>query len=113
MNELVDSAAKEAKIETKLKTIEGIWETQILQFQEYKDTFVIGQLDETIEFVETHQMELMGMLSQKDVEEFKEKVLYWQKTLKQVDTVINIWIKVQRNWQRLETIFLASEDIKA
>lgn len=53
------------------------------------------------------------MMSQKDVEEFKEKVMHWQKTLKLSDTVITMWLKVQRNWQRLETIFLASEDIRA
>lgn len=38
------------------------------------------------------------MLSSKDVEEFKEGVLHWQKTLKTVDSVIQIWVKVQRNW---------------
>lgn len=113
VSELVDSANKEAKIETKLNTIESIWEVQKLEFLEYKDTFVIGALDETIEFVETHAMELMGMLTQKDVEEFKERVLKWQKALKAVDAILTIWMKVQRNWQRLETIFLASEDIKA
>lgn len=53
------------------------------------------------------------MMSSKDVEEFKEKVLYWQKNLKTVDQVITIWVKVQRQWQRLEPIFLASEDIRA
>ena len=53
------------------------------------------------------------MLSSKDVEEFKEKVLHWQKTLKTVDAVIQIWVKVQRNWQRLEPIFLSSEDIRS
>jgi len=58
-------------------------------------------------------MELMGMMSSKDVEEFKERVMHWQKTLKTVDSVIQIWVKVQRNWQRLEPIFLASEDIRA
>lgn len=39
--------------------------------------------------------------------------MHWQRTLKLCDTVITMWIKVQRNWQRLETIFLASEDIRA
>ena len=58
-------------------------------------------------------MELMGMLSSKDVEEFKDRVLHWQKTLKCVDNVIGIWTKVQRAWQRLEPIFLAAEDIRA
>jgi len=27
--------------------------------------------------------------------------------------MLAIWIKVQKNWQRFEPIFLASEDIKA
>jgi len=53
------------------------------------------------------------MLSSKDVAEFEEKVKHWQKSLKTVDSVIQIWVKVQKNWQRLEPIFLASEDIRA
>lgn len=53
------------------------------------------------------------MMSSKDVEEFKEQVLEWQKKLKTVDSVIQIWLKVQKNWYRLEPIFLASEDIRA
>lgn len=36
----------------------------------------------------------MGMLSSKDVAEFEEKVKHWQKTLKTVDAVIQIWVKV-------------------
>lgn len=113
VNELVDSANKEARIETNLNKIMNIWEEQVLSFTEHKGCNIIGSLEETIEFVDDHSMQLMGMMSQKDVEEFKETVLGWQKKLKNVDTILGIWIKVQRNWQRLETIFLASEDIKA
>jgi len=113
VNELVDSANKELRIETNLGKIAKIWEEQILSFKEFKGCYIIGALDETIEFLDDHSMQLMGMMSQKDVEEFKETVLDWQKKLKAVDTVLGIWIKVQKNWQRLETIFLASEDIKA
>lgn len=54
VSELVDSAQKESKIESNLAKIEKIWETQELPFDEYKDTFIIGGIDETIEFVETH-----------------------------------------------------------
>jgi dynein heavy chain len=113
VTELVDGAQKESKIENNLVKIEKIWEDQKFEFKEYKDTSILGALDETVEFVETNSMELMGMLSSKDVEEFKEKVLRWQKTLKTVDSVIQIWVKVQRNWMRLEPIFLASEDIRS
>jgi len=88
ITELVDGAAKEAKMEGKLIVIERIWEEQKFEFKDYKDTAILGGLDEIVEFVETHSMELMGMLSSKDVEEFKTKVLHWQKTLKTVDSVI-------------------------
>jgi dynein heavy chain len=113
VTELVDGAQKEAKIEIKLNNIQTIWEEQSFEFKEYKEVPVLGAMDETVEFVEQHSMELMGMLSSKDVEEFKDRVLHWQKNLKTVDSVINIWVKVQRAWQRLEPIFLASEDIRA
>ena len=53
------------------------------------------------------------MMSSKDVEEFKERAIHWQKNLKQVEQVITKWTKVQRKWVQLEPIFLASEDIRA
>lgn len=77
VTELVDGAQKEAKIESNLIKIERIWEEQKFEFKDYKDTCILGALDEIVEFVETHSMELMGMMSSKDVEEFKEKVLSW------------------------------------
>jgi len=38
------------------------------------------------------------MLSSKDVEEFKDRVVKWQQNLKKVDAMLSIWIKVQKNW---------------
>ena len=71
VNELVDGAQKESKIETNIVKIEKVWEEQKFDFKEYKDTQILGALDEIVEFVETNSLELMGMLSSKDVEEFK------------------------------------------
>lgn len=85
----------------------------MFEFKEYKEVPILGALDEIIENVETQSMELNGMSSSKDVEEFKNTVTIWQKNLRTVDTVINIWVNVQRNWQRLQPIFMESEDIKA
>lgn len=42
VSDLVDSATKEARIETNLNKIEGIWDSQKLDFIEYKDTFILG-----------------------------------------------------------------------
>jgi len=58
-------------------------------------------------------MDLMTMNASKDSEEFKESLIKWQKTLKTIDQVLVLWVKVQKNWMRLEPIFLASEDIRA
>jgi dynein heavy chain len=82
VTELVDGAQKEAKIEAKLNVIQSTWEDQKFEFKEYHEVPILGDLGEIIEFVEQHQMEIMGMMSSKDVEEFKERAIHWQKNLK-------------------------------
>ncbi len=52
------------------------------------------------------------MSSSKDVEEFKEEVIKWLKSLKTVDSVIQKWVKVQKDWQKLNPIFMQSQDIR-
>ena len=73
---------------------------------------LLTALDEISEFVDTHSMDLMTMQSSKDVEEFKDEVVKWVKTLKTVDSVITKWVKVQKDWQKLNPIFMQSEDIR-
>ena len=68
--------------------IEKIWEDQKFEFKDYKDTCILGGLDEIVEFVDTHSLDIGGMLSSKDNEEFKEKLLTWKETLKKIDSVI-------------------------
>jgi dynein heavy chain len=112
VTEIVDGAQKESKIEGKVGVIARTWDDLKFTFVEKGDTYELGALDVIIELVETQSMDLMTMLAQKEVEEFKENVSKWQKTLKTVDSVVEIWVKVQKNWSRLNPIFLASEDIR-
>ena len=49
---------------------------------------MIGALDEIVEFVDTHSLDIASMLSSKDNEEFKDKLVHWKDTLKKVDAVI-------------------------
>ena len=116
VNELVEGAQKEAGIEKKLNNIIKTWDdTTVLTFKPYKDTQIldIGGLEEIVENVDLQSMDLMTMNASKDSEEFKDSLLKWQKTLKTIDQVLVLWVKVQKNWMRLEPIFLASEDIRA
>ena len=114
VNEIVAQAGKEANIEKKLNAIEAAWAVAELAFEIHKDCPVILPLDEVVEMYETHSMELMSMQSSgKSIEYFRDRVNHWLGTLKAVEATLDVWLKVQRNWKRLETIFLASEDIRS
>jgi len=113
VTELVEGAQKESRIENNLGKVIKTWDDNNFDFKEYKDTFILGALDEISENVDGQSNELMGMLGMKDVGEFKTEVVKWQKILRTVDNVISIWVKVQKQWQRLEPIFLQAEDIRA
>jgi dynein heavy chain len=121
VEETVELANKEAKVETKLAKIESYWENAKLIFTLFKRTEgeegtqlldYVG-LGDIIETLEGHQMDVMGMITGGKVEFFMETLEKWQSTLKCVDDVLSVWIKVQKNWQRLEPIFLKSEDIRS
>lgn len=112
VTDLVDSAGKEHKIEIKIKQISKAWEDYTFTMKPKNDVPLLVEVGEIREILDADQMTLMGMLSQKDVEEFREKVDGQLKTVRQVDQVIEAWLKVQGNWSRLEPIFIGSDDIK-
>lgn len=95
VEELVDSAMKEDKIAKKLENIKSVWENQNFVFESKEDGIpLLTALDPIQEFVDAHSLDLMGMQSSKDVEEFKEEVWKWAKMMKTIDSVIEKWVKV-------------------
>jgi dynein heavy chain len=95
VNEIVDVAQKEAKIEKKLKNIESAWTKQIFEFEDYNGTKCFLPLDNMIELLDQHSMDLMGMKSQgKYVEFFLTIVEEWREKLQRSDNVIQEWLKV-------------------
>lgn len=112
VEELVSTAAKELKIETQLGVIVQAWETLHLDHAPHKDmeTTVIKPSEEVLESLESHQMELQSMLS---VDFFKDKVVEWQVALGRTEEVLKAWVSVSKSWTALESIFLASADIRA
>lgn len=112
VEDLVSTASNELKIETQLGIIVQTWEALTLDYVSHKDTeiTVVKPSDEMLENLEGHQMELQGMLS---VDFFKEKVLQWQVALGHVEEVLKTWVIVSKCWAALESIFLASADIRS
>lgn len=114
VNEIVDVSQKEAKIEKKLKNIDSAWTKQMFDFEDFQDTKIFKPLDTMMELLDNNSLDLMGMKSQgKYVEYFFNTVEEWREKLGKVDSVVNEWLKVQKNWRVLVNIFLYSEDIKS
>uniref|UniRef100_G1PM87 AAA+ ATPase domain-containing protein n=1 Tax=Myotis lucifugus TaxID=59463 RepID=G1PM87_MYOLU len=68
--------------------------------------------EQLFETLEHNQVQLQTLLQSKYVEYFIEQVLSWQNKLNTADSVIFMWMAVQRTWSHLESIFACSEDIR-
>ncbi|KAF4726241.1 hypothetical protein FOZ62_001950 [Perkinsus olseni] len=115
VSEIVDQSVKEAKIEKKLSTIRTTWTKLTLEFDHSReDCPLLKELGEVVEILESHSLEMMGMVSQGRFIEFCQAVVdEWSTKLRTVDSVLTVWQKVQRNWCRLEPIFMLSDDIRS
>ena len=107
---------KELKIEKKLTEIEDVWSVMELNYSAHKDTemFIPRPSEEVVESMEAHQMELQGIYGMgKFMVYFKDRVVQWQSELRTVDDTLRMWLSVSRAWASLESIFLASADIRS
>ncbi|KAK3551295.1 hypothetical protein QTP70_013939, partial [Hemibagrus guttatus] len=110
----VAKAVKELAIEKVLSEISQTWSLMEFTYEEHfrTSTPVLKCDDELIERLEDHQVQLLTMLQTKQVEFFQKEVLVLQGQLTQADTVLLVWLEVQRTWAYLESIFMGSDDIR-
>lgn len=113
VDELVESAAKEDKIDNNIRKIIKEWDKMKFGFEDIAGIPCLGETGEIVELVEQHGMDIQGMLGQKDVAEFREVVSKWRGYMTTLENVIEKWRKVQGDWRILRPIFIESEDIKA
>jgi dynein heavy chain len=115
VSEIVDQSAKEAKIEKKLGIIKNTWSNMPVNFDcSREDCPLLADLSEVVETLEGHSLEMMGITSQGRFIEFCQSVVdEWSGKLRCVDSVLEVWQKVQANWCRLEPIFMLSDDIRS
>ena len=116
VQEVIEVAAKELKVESKLRIIEDLWNKMELKFDRHRDTevYCISPPDLILETLEEHHLQLGGMAGMgKFVDFFRSNVSKWQKTLGEVETTLKMLLIVQRQWGSLESIFMGSADIRA
>ncbi|CAK4776251.1 unnamed protein product [Aphanomyces euteiches] len=116
VQDIVEVATRELKIETDLLSISNIWSAWNFAVVPHDESTMIlqaSQMDGIIEILEEQQLALQAMASQgKFAEYFRDKVLWWQQALGNVETVLKLWFTVQQTWLSLERIFMSSEDIR-
>ena len=116
IEDIVETAAKEIKIEKKLMEIDSVWGQMRLEYVPHRDTDVSlpHPSEEVIEAIEAHQMELQSIYGMgKFMDHFKDRVVLWQTLLRTVDETLSMWLVVSRLWASLEPIFLGSADIRS
>ena len=116
VQEVVETAQKEKKIDKKLGDISGAWKEFTIEYRPHKATEVslISLSEEVLEALDAHMLELQTMLGMgKFVEFFKAGVEEWQVKLSNVQSTVAVWEKVSKSWAALESIFLGSADIRA
>jgi len=59
------------------------------------------------------QVQLQNLMTSKYIAHFLEEVSGWVQKLSTADSVLSIWLEVQRTWSHLESIFIGSEDIRS
>ncbi|XP_072254190.1 dynein axonemal heavy chain 11-like, partial [Pyxicephalus adspersus] len=111
---IVDKAVKEMGTEKILTEINQTWTNLEFSYeQHYRTGTPLIKTDEQLfETLDSNQVQLQAIMQSKYVEYFIEQVSSWQKRLNLADSVIYIWMEVQRTWSHLESIFIGSEDIR-
>ncbi|KAK1334847.1 hypothetical protein QTO34_004418 [Cnephaeus nilssonii] len=111
---IVDKAVKELGTEKVITEISLTWATMEFSYEvHYRTGIPLLKSDEQLfETLEHNQVQLQTLLQSKYVEYFIEQVLSWQNKLNIADSVIFMWMEVQRTWSHLESIFVCSEDIR-
>lgn len=93
VEEIIETANKELKIERKLREIENIWKDMSMTYVNHNETetTLIRPSDEVMECLESHQLELQSMIGMgKFVDFFRERVLHHQSLLGSMEDVLKV-----------------------
>uniref|UniRef100_A0A8C8YTJ5 Dynein axonemal heavy chain 17 n=1 Tax=Prolemur simus TaxID=1328070 RepID=A0A8C8YTJ5_PROSS len=112
---IVDKAVKESGMEKVLKALDSTWTTMEFEHEPHPrtGTMMLKSDEVLVETLEDNQVQLQNLMMSKYLSHFLKEVTSWQQKLSTADSVISIWLEVQRTWSHLESIFIGSEDIRA
>lgn len=117
VEEIINEASQEAKIENELSKIEATWRQNMLTLVKYKKDgqdrgFILRSADDIKLELDDNMLNLQTISGSRFVGNFVDRVRKWEKTLNIVSECLDVWFVVQRKWMYLEGIFIGAEDIR-
>jgi dynein heavy chain, axonemal len=117
IEEIINEAVQEAKIENEMAKIEAAWRNNALVVVKYKKDgqdrgFILRAADDLKLELEDNMLNLQTISGSRFVAAFVDRVRKWEKTLNLVSECLEMWFTVQRKWVYLEGIFVGAEDIR-
>lgn len=114
IEEIAESADKQAAIAEKLTEIKDKWATEEFQFTTWKNqpAPILKAVSPIIEDLEEAQMQLQTILTMKHVTPFKEEVQNKLTQLSDTSETLERWLKVQMLWCSLESVFTSGDIAK-
>jgi dynein heavy chain len=112
ISDISGTAQGEEKIEKQLAEVVERWsklEFSIMPYRDFKDKFLITEVDDLIMALEDDAMAVGAMMGNKNVTEIRDEVEDMEQKLKYIDIVVAEWTTFQRSWMYLENIFSADD----
>ncbi|KAL8426027.1 hypothetical protein Efla_001945 [Eimeria flavescens] len=115
INEIIEAANEEMKLEKDVAKIESSWRQQTVEIAKYKNDstrFVLKSNDELKMLLDDNLLQLQSMLGSRFAASMLKKIRKWEKSLNIIREVLDAWLRVQRKWMYLDGIFTESIDIR-
>jgi dynein heavy chain len=113
IEEIIESAEKQLKIEEQLNEIKIKWEVEMFDFDTYRNREypcrLGGRVTEITDALDEASAGLTTMNAMKHVTPFKAEVMHYLNLFSDVGETIELWQKVQIMWQSLEPVFMAGD----
>lgn len=114
VEEIVDQARNEAKMEKTLQKIKETWDVVTFERQQHKNTDInlLKVSEENFEVLEEHMVNVQNMFASRYLAYFEEIVVYYQRALSNISDNTTLLAEVQRSWSFLENLFIHSAEVK-